>query len=142
MSFKKTTLLLAACLSCHAMADIPRTADGKPDLSGNYDLATLTPLERPKEFGNNLYLTPEQAEQAMAAMKESLAKLEATKNDDPNREAPPAGGDGVLAFGAGGVGGYNTFWVDRGEDGFTIDGKFRTSIIYEPENGRRPPRRP
>ncbi len=142
MSFKKTTLLLAACLSCHAMADIPRTADGKPDLSGNYDLATLTPLERPKEFGNNLYLTPEQAEQAMAAMKESLAKLEATKNDDPNREAPPAGGDGVLAFGAGGVGGYNTFWVDRGEDGFTIDGKFRTSIIYEPENGRRPPMTP
>ncbi len=142
MSLEKITLLLCACLACNTWADIPRTADGRPDLSGNYDLATLTPLERPQEFGNNLYLTPEEAERAMAQMKETLAQLEATKNDDPDREAPPAGGDGVLAFGAGGVGGYNTFWVDRGDDGFEIDGKFRTSIIYDPENGRRPPMTP
>ena len=130
--------LLAALIAPFGWAEIPRTADGKPDLSGNYDLATLTPLERPKEFGDNLYLTPQEAEQAAAANKERLAKLEATKNDDPNRKAPPKGGDGVLDFGAGGVGGYNTFWVDRGESGFAIDGKFRTSIIYDPANGRLP----
>ena len=39
----------------------PRTADGHPDLQGFYDLATLTPLERPAMFGNNLTLTPQQA---------------------------------------------------------------------------------
>lgn len=130
--------LLATVLAQAACADIPRTADGKPDLSGNYDLATLTPLERPEEFGDNLYLTPAEAEKAAAATKERLDKLEQTKNDDPNRKAPPKGGDGILTFGAGGVGGYNTFWIDRGDSGFEIDGKFRTSIIYQPANGRFP----
>ena len=136
----KLSLLLLLCgsLAAGAWADIPRTADGKPDLSGNYDLATLTPLERPEEFGDNLYLSREEADKAIAATKERLQKLEDTKNDDPNRKAPPKGGDGVLTFGAGGVGGYNTFWIDRGETGFTIDGKFLTSIIYEPANGRLP----
>jgi hypothetical protein len=130
--------LLAAALAPAALGDIPRTADGRPDLSGNYDIATLTPLERPKEFGEKLYMTPEEADAVIAANKERIAKLEATKNDDPDRKAPPKGGDGVLDFGAGGVGGYNTFWVDRGTDGFLIDGKFRTSIIYDPPNGRFP----
>ena len=32
------------------------------DLSGTYDVGTLTPLERPEQFGDNLYLTKEQAE--------------------------------------------------------------------------------
>ena len=27
-------------------AKIPRTADGKPDLTGMYDVATMTPVER------------------------------------------------------------------------------------------------
>ena len=32
-------------------SDIKRTLDGKPDFSGVYDAATLTPLERPTQFG-------------------------------------------------------------------------------------------
>ena len=32
-------------------ADTPRTADGHPDLPGIYDIATLTPLDRPAMFG-------------------------------------------------------------------------------------------
>ena len=35
-----------------------RTADGKPDLQGTYDLATLTPLERPA--GTKAVLTREE----------------------------------------------------------------------------------
>jgi hypothetical protein len=130
--------VIAASLAASSWADIQRTADGKPDLSGNYNTATLTQLERPKEFGDKLYLTREEAEKLSAATKEKLDKLEATKDSDPNRKAPPKGGDGNLSFGAGGVGGYNTLWLDRGEGGFEIDGKFRTSIIYEPANGRYP----
>ncbi|MEM9407748.1 MAG: hypothetical protein AAGA81_17045, partial [Acidobacteriota bacterium] len=30
------------------------------------------------------------------------------------------------------------FWIDPGTEAVMVDGKFRTSIIYEPENGRRP----
>ena len=56
---------------------------------------------------------------------------------DPNREAPPDGGDGSPGA-AGNVGGYNAFWIDRGTDAFSVDGKFRTSIIVDPINGRRP----
>ena len=45
---------------------IPRTAAGKPDLSGTYDAATLTPLTRPAAYGDNLYLTKEEAEKIAA----------------------------------------------------------------------------
>ena len=31
---------------------IPRTADGHPDLQGTYDIATITPLDRPAQFGS------------------------------------------------------------------------------------------
>ena len=44
-------LLIAglAPAALHAAEDnVPRTASGHPDLSGTYDAATLTPLERPE----------------------------------------------------------------------------------------------
>ena len=41
--------------------DIPRTSIGHPDLSGTYDTATLTPLERPEIFGDRLTLSEEEA---------------------------------------------------------------------------------
>ena len=106
-----------------------------PDLSGTYDVATLTPLQRPKAFGNNLLLTKEQAEKMISAEQALIAA--GSQSSDPDRNAPPDGGDGSEGA-AGNVGGYNTFWIDRGDEVFTIDGKFRTSIITDPENGRRP----
>ena len=56
---------------------------------------------------------------------------------DPDREAPPDGGDGSGGP-AGNVGGYNYFWIDEGDAPNSINGEYRTSIIYYPENGRRP----
>ncbi len=122
-------------LTAHANEDLPRTVDGHPDLSGTYDIATITPLQRPEEFGENLILTPELARKAEA----SVAALKAADNEDsdPNRGAPPAGGDGSPGA-AGNVGGYNTFWIDNGESAIQIDGEYRTSIITHPANGRRP----
>ena len=35
----------------------PRTPSGKPDFSGNYDTSTLTPMNRPAEFGDREYYT-------------------------------------------------------------------------------------
>ena len=60
---------------------------------------------------------------------------------DGSREAPPVGGDGSGGA-AGNVGGYNTFWIDRGNAGFQIDGEYRTSIIIDPPDGRQPSRTP
>src|SRR5262245_30899606 len=49
-----------------ADAKSARTPSGHPDLSGTYDAATLTPLERPKQFGDKLYMTKEEANKIMA----------------------------------------------------------------------------
>lgn len=116
-------------------ADKQRTADGHPDLSGTYDIATLTPLVRPPNVGDRLSLTDEEAK----AIARTAAAVMAKKNQasDPNRAAPPAGGDGSEGA-AGNVGGYNSLWVDNGTGAFKIDGKWRTSIITDPPNGRMP----
>ncbi len=129
--------LLAASTS---FAEIKRTASGKPDLSGTYDTGTLTPLNRPEEFGEHQFMTKEQADAVIARTKAVFDF--ANRESDPDRGAPVKGGDGNNTAGAGGVGGYNAFWIDPGKDTFMIDGKFRTSIIYDPSNGRQPPRTP
>ena len=117
-------------------AEIKRTHTGKPDLSGTYDTGTLTPLNRPKEFGDKQFMTTEEAEkiqQQMAARYDIF-----NRESSADRKAPVKGGDGNNTAGAGGVGGYNAFWVDPGSDIFEIDGKFRTSILYAPKNGQQP----
>ena len=135
--FVGVALLLPTTLT--AEADIPRTASGRPDLSGTFDAATLTPLMRPAKFGDNLYLTEEEANKL--AQEEQVRTEESSLASDPNREAPPQGGDGSPGP-AGNVGGYNNFWIDRGTDVFNVDGKFRTSIIVDPKNGQMPPMTP
>ena len=116
-------------------AEIPRTADGRPDLSGIYDIATLTPLVRPAKFADRLALTDEEAK-AVAGEAEAFAAAK-NKASDPNRSAPPQGGDGSEGP-YGNVGGYNYLWIDNGSGAFRIDGKWRTSIITDPANGRLP----
>ena len=134
---------VATAMATAASGDIPRTADGRPDLSGVYDIATLTPLQRPEEFGDKLYLTPEEAANAKSMADELVQSVIAADAEpsDPNREAPPVGGDGSPGA-AGNVGGYNAFWIDPGSDGFVVDGRYRTSIIHDPPNGQMPKRTP
>ena len=129
-------LILSASLS--AVADIKRTPSGKPDLSGTYDTGILTPTERPEWLGETEYLYLWVADTLNWVF--SVASEWAISDDsDPDREAPPAGGDGNNTAGAGGVGGYNLFWVDPGSSLGTVNGKVPTSIIYDPPNGRYPP---
>lgn len=140
-----TCAMLLVCGAVAAQDEIPRTPSGRPDLSGTYDIATLTPLTRPREFGDRLFLTKEEADTIAAEQQERIALGAAPS--DPDREAPPEGGAPPVgldesfrnALGAGNVGGYNNFWVDQGEAVFEIDGKFRTSIIEDPQNGQFPP---
>lgn len=135
--YKKFVLVLGClCAACLAQADIKRTASGQPDLSGFYDSGTLTPLNRPKELGDKKFMTRPEAE--VLKKMSGLLQSDADKVSDPNREAPPSGGDGQHGFGAGGVGGYNTFWVDPGSDVSELNGQIRTSIVYAPANGRQP----
>jgi len=148
MTFKIAHLALAGLMVAGTPVfaedgDMKRRHDGKPDLTGTYDAGTITPVDRPPQFGDKLYLTTDEA----AALEAEAAKLWETvesesKGGGADRAAPKAGGDGDNRFGGGGVGGYNAFWIDPGSEAVMVDGKFRTSIIYEPENGRRPPMTP
>jgi hypothetical protein len=118
-------------------ASVPRTSDGKPDLQGNWTNATMTQLERPE--GMPLTMTKEEVaklEQGFADRVERLAQ-----NSDPNRPAPPKGGDGSTGA-AGMVGGYNNFWIDSGDSVAMVNGEYRRSLIVDPPNGRVPAQTP
>ena len=47
-----------------------RTPDGQPDLQGNWNNSTLTPLQRPRQFADKQYLT----EQETVALEAQMAK--------------------------------------------------------------------
>ena len=137
MTRSSAILGILAILAAHyATAEIPRTPAGRPDLSGTYDIATLTPLERLEKYGEKLTLTDKEAAAFARQAAESGAQLNAAS--DPDRAAPPEGGDRSPGS-KGNVGGYNFFWLDKGSGAFQIDGAWRTSIITDPKNGRQPP---
>ncbi|HYA17474.1 MAG TPA: hypothetical protein VEF06_08410 [Bryobacteraceae bacterium] len=128
-------LAAASFVSAQTGYNPPRMADGHPDLEGTYDIATLTPLERPNGAGPTL--TKEQAArfeaQTEARRKQADAPLAA------DRSAPPVGGTGPGGGGGGKVGGYNYGWLDPGSTFNVVDGQFRSSIVIDPANGRIPP---
>ncbi len=128
-----TTLSVALCTLWGA--EIPRTPSGRPDLSGTYDTQTTTPLNRPEKYGERLTLTDEEVQEAFDKV-EAFQKRAADASD-PGRSAPPIGKGGAGSFGAA-VGGYNSFYMERGNAPTKIDGKYRTSILTEPANGRQP----
>src|SRR4051812_43986485 len=138
---KRTMLaVLVACAAAGAAVDgqikntpMPRLADGKPDLSGVYDLATITPLERPA----NMPAVMSDEEAARLEKQEAARNAALDTSIDANRAAPPKGGDGSVGA-AGNVGGYNNFWLDRGSQYNIVDGQRRTSILIDPPDGRAP----
>jgi hypothetical protein len=132
-----------------AAATLPRTPDGNPDFQGLYDVATVTPLERPAEAGGRLVITNEEAAAAEAYDRQREAKDGAQISGD--RGAPPAGGERVATktwleaveqFAGGGTGGYNRFWLEQGRQIIVIDGQKRSSILIDPPDGKVPPMKP
>ena len=62
-------------------ADAARDSGKVPDLSGTYDIATVTPLQRPAELGDTLTLTEEQA--SAIAARVAAAKAAGLERSDP-----------------------------------------------------------
>ena len=133
----RTRLLLLAAALClptaaSAQGDIPRTASGRPDLSGTYDIGTRTPLVRDPKYGKDPWMSAGDAHRIAAATE--ATKVEADVPSEPDRKAPPVGGDGHRSN----IGGHNQFWFDFGSTVFTVDGKYRNSVITDPPDGRLP----
>lgn len=105
-------------LSQPAVAEpLSRTPWGTPDLQGVWDFRSLTPLERPIEFGDKAVLTPAEAQALL------------------NKILPPDRVDEPTGVPEQDVEGYNDFWLDAGEE---LDKELRTSLIIDPPNGRLP----
>lgn len=101
-------------LSVFACESIP-VGDARPDLSGIWNSATLTPLERPVELQDKAFFTPEEAAEWERQAAEKL---------DPSTPTVSKG-----------TGTYPTFYREFGS---TVVKTLRTSIVTEPSNGRIP----
>jgi len=132
---KKINLLasiLAASLSGLAFAaddyQPPRNEYGRPDFNGYWTNASLTNLQRARNY-DELVIPPDQV-------------AEVTANHPQNvRQATDDGlVQGELLDGSdlGSGRGYNAFWVDPGSEFGVVKGEHRTSWIVEPANGRIP----
>src|SRR5688572_26748040 len=116
-TFSRTLILISlVALPAAAGAQGARTPDGRPDLQGTWSFATLTPMERPKEFGTKAVLTPEEARQ--------YAEDSRKRRNMDTRD----GGGSVDVERA-----YNDFWWD-----FGTTAALRTSLIIDPPDGQRP----
>lgn len=99
---------------------VPRNAQGHPNIQGVWDFRTLTPLERPLALGDKAFFTAEEQETF------TDQAIEAT-DVDKLRENAAAEQDIE--------GAYNNFWMDYGK---SMNEDLRTSLIIDPPNGRLP----
>ena len=104
-----------------AQTDVPQTGWGQPNLQGVWDFRSLTPMQRPRELGEQEVFTSEEA----AAFTEDAIRRRSRDSDTSDRAARVAQGDIIP---------YNDFWFDEGTS-VTTD---RTSLIVDPRDGRMP----
>jgi hypothetical protein len=93
---------------------LPRTPDGQPDLQGYWTNSTLTPLERPKELGEKEFFTEAEA---ATYEKQRLLRENSQAKDDIHYD--------------------NVIW--QGENYGKMLSNRRTSLIFDPPDGRVPP---
>jgi hypothetical protein len=117
----------------------PMNAYGQPDLEGTWTNATLTVLERPKEYGTRKVMTPEEVKKIEGGAAELFAADAAPR--DPKVKTTDLPHECGLGFSGAGCG-YNAAWIDPGSTVMRVSGEPRTSFITDPPDGRLPQYKP
>jgi hypothetical protein len=99
-----------------------RTPDGKPGLQGTWSFATITPMERPREFAGKEFFTEAEAAE--------YEKDVVSRNNKDRRDGPAEQDVGRA---------YNDFWWDSGTK---VVKTRRTSLVIDPKDGHIPPMLP
>ena len=95
-----------------------KSSSAKPDLQGIWTNATVTPLERPKQFEGKEFIT-----------KADAAEFEKQAVYDANGDRRDGGAEADVGRA------YNEFWRDRGK----VVSTMRSSLITDPADGKVPP---
>jgi|TARA_B110000116_G_scaffold5046_1_gene4479 hypothetical protein len=106
--------------------ETPLNEFGQPDLSGVWNFASDTPMQRPDRWGTQEFLTPEQLHEELERQSAAAAAADARAaqlNTDPDL---PKAGPQVL--------GYNDFWFETKG----LSENVRTSHIVYPLDGKVP----
>ncbi|HAS48328.1 hypothetical protein N9329_01995 [Gammaproteobacteria bacterium] len=101
----------------------PKTAFGVPDVQGVWNYKTRTGLERADVYEGELEVDEATMLDKMVSTPDFIAFLEATGAEAPGPEN---------------VGGYNGFWITPGDALAQMNGKYRTSLIVDPPDGKIP----
>ena len=126
--FAGATALAAAPSLARDAWSPPRTADGRPDLSGTWSNAAVTNLSRPPTVPQLVVSRDEAAALVKANPFQRLIEADSGPSDL---------NDDLLADGNADRG-YNAFWVDPGNFLANVKGEYRTSWIVEPASGQMP----
>jgi hypothetical protein len=108
--------LVVAQLAVAAQSRMARQSDGHPDLTGYWTNDSFTPLERSSELGNKEFFSPEEA---AAYFKQRLNRLNGQAKDDIHYD--------------------DALWQ---AETYEKQPNLRTSIVFDPPDGRLPPLTP
>src|SRR5580692_790821 len=116
-----------ASFAAYKVGNVPRTADGKPDLQGIWSRSILTPLERRGSESDKTEYDPSVRDELEDAAQQRQFDLRTEPTETPPGEKTTDA--------------YNTFW----RDGYWYKvpmTSLRTSQVVDPASGRLPPLTP
>jgi hypothetical protein len=135
LSSPAIVLLLLLSATAQAQTDnpdwrMPRTEYGFPDLQGTWFFGSRTPFQRPVQLGSKKSYTEQEARELEQVMRGRLEQWDQAL--DPDRDAPERGA--VIRQEADDI--FLGHYLEPVL--VPVQGEYRTSVIYQPDNGRLP----